>query len=80
MASNDLVAQFGKHLAKLRLEKKLTQEQLSEAANISLDFLSLIERGHRAPSFATIERLSDALDVEVRALFEFNAEREIPNK
>jgi transcriptional regulator with XRE-family HTH domain len=80
LISVNLVTQFGRHLAQLRSEKRLTQEQLAEAANISLDFLSLIERGLRAPSFATIERLSNALGVEVKYLFDFEAGYESPVK
>lgn len=72
MTSNDLAQRFGQRLAFLRLEKKLTQEQLAEAAAISLDFLSLMERGRRAPSFATLERLSDALGIEEKSFFEFD--------
>ena len=50
-----------------------TQEQLAEAAEISVDFLSSMERGVNAPSFETLEKLSQALDVPVKELFDFNS-------
>ena len=54
----------------------MTQEQLAEAADISVDFLSLVERGVNAPSFATLGRLADALGVPEKELFEFDDARE----
>lgn len=50
----------------------LTQEKLAFAAGISVDFLSLIERGINSPSFDTIEKISSALKVEVKDLFDAN--------
>jgi len=38
---------------------------------ISVDFLSLIERGVNAPSFETIEQIAKKLRVPVKALFDF---------
>ena len=68
----NLRAQFGHRLARLRKQRKLTQEKLAEAANISVDFISLMERGQRAPSFDTLERLANALNIKVADLFDFD--------
>lgn len=66
---------FGSRLRAIRLERKLSQERFAEHVGISVDFLSLIERGINAPSFETIERMAKRLRVPVKALFEF-AERQ----
>ena len=66
-----LRVQFGRHLRRLRLARDMTQEQLAEAASVSVDFLSLVERGINAPSFETLERLARALKVRVAELFKF---------
>lgn len=55
----------------MRRTRQLTQAQLAEAANLSVDFISLIERGRNAPSFDTIERLAEALDTPICQLFWF---------
>lgn len=68
-----LRVQFGNRLRDLRKQRGITQEQLAEAASISVDFLSLVERGINAPSFETLEKLSCALDVSVKELFNFNS-------
>jgi hypothetical protein len=46
------------------------QRQL-EFVRISVDFLSLIERGINAPSFETMEHMANKLRVPVMELFDF---------
>ena len=46
---------FGMHLREIRAQRRMTQEQFAEALGISVDFLSLVERGINAPSFDTLE-------------------------
>lgn len=70
---NNLKKQFGEQLRNLRKRTGMTQEQLAEKALISVDFLSLLERGINAPSFETLERLALALDVPIKQLFEFDS-------
>ena len=60
----------GAKIKLLRLENNLTQEKLSEKAGISIDFLSLIERGKNAPSFESLEKIASALKVPVKELFD----------
>lgn len=53
---------FGMVLRKRRLDKNLTQEQLSWITLIDRKFISAIERGQREPCLLTILKLSTALD------------------
>ena len=62
---------FGNRLKAIRLDRKLTQEEFAELVGISVDFLSLIERGVNSPSFEVLERMADRLDLRVRELFDF---------
>ena len=62
---------FGNRLKAIRLDRKLTQEEFAELVGISVDFLSLIERGLNSPSFGVLERIADRLDLQVRELFDF---------
>lgn len=70
-----LKEKFGKRIRQLRRQKDITQEDLAEAAQISVDFLSLLERGENAPSFKTLEKLAKALGVPVKELFNFTDQR-----
>lgn len=58
-------------LRQIRLERRMSQERFSEIIDISVDFLSLIERGISAPSFETLERIARKLRLPVRDLFTF---------
>ena len=69
---NSLRQQFGNRLKFLRIKTGYTQEQLAEKADISVDFLSMVERGINAPSFDSLEKLSMALDLPVKELFNFD--------
>ena len=60
----------GAQVKALRTHRGLTQAQLAEAAEMTPDEVSRIERGTREPRFATIERLAAALDAPPRKLFD----------
>ena len=64
---------FGQRLRYLRRQKNITQERLAEAIGVSVDLISNIERGVNAPSFKTIEKLSEALNVSPKELFNFSS-------
>ena len=61
---------FGHRLREIRLERKLSQERFAEFVGISVDFLSLIERGINAPSFEVLEQTARKLGLPVRELFD----------
>jgi transcriptional regulator with XRE-family HTH domain len=66
-----LKKQFGLRVRQIRDESDKTQEQFAELVGISVDFLSLIERGRNAPSFRKLERMARGLGKPVAYLFTF---------
>lgn len=62
---------FGKKVKELRKKHNLTQAQLAEIVNVDDKHISCIESGKNFPSADLIYRLSLALKVEVKDLFEF---------
>jgi transcriptional regulator with XRE-family HTH domain len=65
---------FGQHLRQIRLSRRMTQERFAEVLDISVDFLSLIERGRNAPSFETLDKMARRLRMSVAGLFNFRAD------
>ena len=63
---------FGRRLRDIRLQRRMTQERFAEVLDISVDFLSLIERGRNAPSLETLEKIAKRLRVSVADLFSFD--------
>jgi transcriptional regulator with XRE-family HTH domain len=64
---------FGQRLRVIRLARKLSQEQFAELLGISVDFLSLIERGINAPSFENLDAFSAQLKIPIVVLFDFES-------
>lgn len=69
-----IVTSVGRRVRQLRNRASLTQEQLAERAQISVSFLSMIERGERSPHLETLEKLAFALEVGVDTLFRQDSE------
>jgi transcriptional regulator with XRE-family HTH domain len=64
---------FGQRIKLIRLARRLSQEQFAELLGISVDFLSLIERGINAPSFENLDVFSAQLNMPLSVLFDFDA-------
>jgi transcriptional regulator with XRE-family HTH domain len=64
---------FGKRVRALRLEAGVTQEQLADAAGLTVESISNIERGIYGPKFDNLEKIAKLLGVPVKELFEFDA-------
>jgi DNA-binding XRE family transcriptional regulator len=73
MVSDDktLARQFGSRVRALRKKRGMTQEQLAEATELSVNFISFVERGIKSPSLANMGRIAKALNVPVMDLFNF---------
>jgi transcriptional regulator with XRE-family HTH domain len=65
---NDSCARFGAALREARLRRKLTQERLAERSGLTYKAIGEIERGDGNPRLTTMDRLAEALDVDLREL------------
>lgn len=54
---------LGEVLKEYRLEQHLIMRQLSERANVSLGYLSEVERGMKEASSEILQQLADGLDI-----------------
>lgn len=72
----NLKEQFGQQIKLLRRNQGITQEALAIEAGLTTESISNIERGVFGPRFENIEKLAEALCVEVRELFEFETTAE----
>jgi transcriptional regulator with XRE-family HTH domain len=59
-------------MRQLRLERRQTQEEFwIDFLKMSVDFGSMVERGITAPSFETIEKICENLEISEGELFTF---------
>ena len=66
---SNLYRLLGRQIAHFRLEAGLTQEQLAEKTDYSVDFIGLVERGVNAPTVARLQDIAKTVGVEVWQLF-----------
>ena len=59
---------FGQKLKALRLQRKLSQKGLAEAAGLHHNFVARIERDERKCSFETAIKIAKALAVKLEKL------------
>ncbi len=62
---------IGSRIKELRKARGLSQEKLSERAEITPNYLSRLERGTENPTLDTLIKLGDALGVEMWEIFDF---------
>ncbi len=62
---------FGKHLQAVRSRVGITQEKLAELVDIDRSYIGFIERGERNITLDKIYKLSKALKVKPKDLFDF---------
>jgi transcriptional regulator with XRE-family HTH domain len=68
MSGRNSIPTFSARLTELRKGRCLSQQQLAEAASMSLFSVSKLERGERFPSLELAGRIADALGFTVDAL------------
>lgn len=62
---------FGKRVKDLRIAKGISQEKLANLADIDRTYMPGIEKGVRNVSITIVEKLANALNVEISELFDF---------
>ena len=63
---------IGKKIKEIRKNSGITQEQLSEYAGITPNYISLLENGRKRASIETLDKISKALKVPISKLFDFS--------
>ena len=76
----ELLQTIGNNVKSLRLAKEMTQEQLAEKLDHSVNFVSLIELGKSGMSVETIIDICNILDVDVNCIFKGLVDYRIQNK
>ena len=72
MVQANVVKEVGRRIRQLRVTRsgpRMTQEDLSARARISVSFLSMIERGERSPHLETLAKIAEALEVRIADFF-----------
>jgi transcriptional regulator with XRE-family HTH domain len=63
---------FGNHLRSIRKIQGLSQENLAEKVGLHRTYIGMIERGEKNITLLNLIKLSNALEISINELMEFN--------
>jgi transcriptional regulator with XRE-family HTH domain len=67
---------LGKAIRQLREERGMTQEALAQEAGVTVGHMSMIERGHSNPTWATVKAVAAGLNMPMVDLAKLTAQFE----
>ena len=68
-AKKKILVAFGERVRELRKEKRLSQEELADKAGLHRTYIGMIERGEKNITLTNIEKISKALELTIKELF-----------
>jgi transcriptional regulator with XRE-family HTH domain len=66
-----IIILFGEKIREIRINKKISQEMLANDADIPINQVGRIERAEISTSLITIIKISKALNIPLKELFDF---------
>lgn len=69
MEKEPILLAFGQRVQELRKARNLSQEKLAELAGVHRTYIGMIERAEKNITLCNIERIANALKVEIKELF-----------
>jgi len=66
----EILEKFGSKVRKLRLDKNLSQEELAHKAGLHRTYIGMIERGEKNITLINIEKITNALAINICELFQ----------
>lgn len=66
-----ILVELGLKIAEYRKEKHFSQEELGFLVHSARNYIGCIERGEKSPSIKTLSKISKALNVKIKDLFDF---------
>lgn len=65
---DETLIKLGNRIRQIRTDKKLTQAELAERCSCNRNYISMLERGERNPSYKSLLMLSKGLGVKIQKL------------
>jgi transcriptional regulator with XRE-family HTH domain len=72
----DIKQKFGKRVRTLRKEQWRSQEKFAQYVGLHRTYIGVVERGEKNISLENIEKIANALDEDIKNLFDFT-EKEV---
>lgn len=72
ISDQSLEVLFGIQIRKIRLERKMSQEEFAWLIGVHRTYLGQIERAEKSITLKNIEKICNALNIEPKELFNFS--------
>lgn len=66
---SEILIKFGERVRQLRKEKRMSQEELADKANLHRTYIGMIERAEKNVTLINIEKIAKALEVSIQDFF-----------
>jgi len=63
---------IGKRVREIRTKLNLTQEELADKAELHPSYIGQVERGSKKVSIETLQKITNALNVPLKSIFDFS--------
>ena len=74
MDKDNVLIKFGNKVRQYRLEQGISQEELAFRANLHRTYIGMVERAERNITLVNIEKIANALNININDLFEWKRE------
>jgi transcriptional regulator with XRE-family HTH domain len=71
---------LGRRIYEIRQAKELTQAQISKKTGLAVSYLSRIENDHLEPAFSTLQKIADALEVNLVDFFGYEEQKKFQDQ
>jgi len=67
-SKQSILIKFGERVREIRKEKGLSQEELAHKADLHRTYIGMIERAEKNITLINIEKIANALEVDIKEL------------
>ena len=68
-SKQNILIKFGERVREIRKKRELSQEELAHKADLHRTYIGMIERAEKNITLINIEKIANALEVNIKELF-----------
>jgi len=71
----DIKKKLGLRISRLRADAHMSQQNLAERTKLNINMINRIEKGDRAPSLKSLEKIAEALGIDPAEILNFKGKQ-----
>ena len=65
------LVQLGQRIREIRVQKGMTQSEIAERCGMASNYIAMLERGERNPTYLTLLKIAEGCDVSISELIKY---------